>query len=757
MMLQVMKKNKEGAAVSIDIGRSHNGYRCNLDYFQVCKNATQGASMTNHTGNAVDIHIDSTAELSFEFSTLKIPLRNSASSSSKQAHCLALIDWLEEFGFATGDRVRVQGVNPKAFKTGATNTLRTEGFAKTGTWTHIDATTYAYKAYVTNAADLFAPRYTAGQATTPTVPPSAVQEKAPPQNTAPPAQPAPKSQPAKPAASTASTPSPKDLLKNAEDSKKWFETNWTSFFDAYRDAATADANDGIHTDRGFFPVGQNLTWHGGIHAQAQTDGSIHAMTDGVIVAARLSDKDPAKLSYGSRNFVLIKHTTPKSLPFWSLYMHLRPLPLKPETPELGALFPWLVKQTLKQIGTESSNFRGSPAANAPILRTIEPGETFAVLDQKMVGTQKWIKAKADKDKLDGWVAMTSRFELKSEIDKLQDLKAGKVVKLDKPVKRNDCIGFVSPALPGRSAFVHWEVFSDQVVSDQWIQVKDEDNDIVCDAEEFKKLLNKSEAINFMNELTKADIIAAYSDAKTSAEIRKRTFFFTSEWSVDWNTALDKRKDVYDPKELAPRLLPYNFWKDAEAAGCDVPKGGKIWHYHPAEFILREFPVAKAAPANSESAPDASQDEFDIDWDFIAAREGTELKVYVPTKNGTVIGVSGPTIASGFDLGQTTLTAFLEYGFSSGIQESLKKFIGIKGQPAVAFVENNPCTLTAEQIREINHKVKPAYARKTEKYYNQSVLAGGTTFKQLPRHVQTPFVSVCFQYGKADTLKSKLLQ
>lgn len=42
----------------------------------------------------------------------------------------------------------------------------------------------------------------------------------------------------------------------------------------------------------------------------------------------------------------------------------------------------------------------------------------------------------------------------------------------------------------------------------------------------------------------------------------------------------------------------------------------------------------------------------IDWKFIAAREGAEVLIgYVPMKNGKVFGISGVTIATGVDLGQ----------------------------------------------------------------------------------------------------------
>ncbi len=589
MMMQTLKQNKEGAAVSFDIGASHNGYRCNLDYFKVCRYATKGAAMTNHTGNAVDLHVDCKKELTFEFVSKKIPLRNSNSAASKEAHCLALIEFLEEFGVVTGDKVKPAVGAAKAFKADVTNILRTEGFVKTGSWTHIDATVYEYKAYAANSTELFAPRYTAGSATSPVVPPQSKLQKLASNSVLP----------------TVLVPSA-DAFIYAELAKDYLQ----NYFNAEREDDIADAHDAIQSDRGFFPIGRNLTWHGGIHAQAEPGGSVHAMTDGVVVAVRIPSKDPAKLSFGSRNFVLVKHMTRKGKPFWALYMHLRPVLLNQDDPGLAMLFPWLARQTLKQKGG-GSKFRISPSENDGALRTIDDGETFIALETKVIGERKWIKVKADKDNSVGWVALTSRFDVKTEIDQLEAIKAGKVVKLNKSVKRGDCLGYIAPPIPDRKSFIHWEIFSDQVVSDQWLQVKDEDNDIVCDAVKFKELLNKSKAVTFWDPLTDSNISAAYSDPKISAEIRKRAYYFHSEWSVEWKSALQKLKDDFEVEDLAPLLEPYNFWKEAEEAKCDLPKGEKVWHYHPLEFIKREFPVAKVQAGTKTPTPATQNGNFTI--------------------------------------------------------------------------------------------------------------------------------------------------
>ena len=59
---------------------------------------------------------------------------------------------------------------------------------------------------------------------------------------------------------------------------------------------------------GYFPIGANTVWHGGLHLHAAPGSPVHAIWDGTIVAARLPD-DPAKAlgHYGSVSFVLVAH------------------------------------------------------------------------------------------------------------------------------------------------------------------------------------------------------------------------------------------------------------------------------------------------------------------------------------------------------------------------------------------------------------------------------------------------------------------
>lgn len=99
---------------------------------------------------------------------------------------------------------------------------------------------------------------------------------------------------------------------------------------------------------GYYPLGRNGLWHGGVHFDSGTAGtldqtSVHCLADGEVVAYRIDEYSPTStyfvnelcvLKPFSRNFVLVRHCleapkiegcmdAPPSLIFYSLYMHLQ--------------------------------------------------------------------------------------------------------------------------------------------------------------------------------------------------------------------------------------------------------------------------------------------------------------------------------------------------------------------------------------------------------------------------------------------------
>ncbi|OWP69983.1 hypothetical protein CEC48_20520 [Pseudomonas sp. K2I15] len=100
---------------------------------------------------------------------------------------------------------------------------------------------------------------------------------------------------------------------------------------------------------GYYPLGRNGLWHGGVHFDSGTAGtleqqsSVHCLADGEVVAYRIDEHSPTTTYFVdelcvqkpfSRNFVLVRHRleapkiegstdVPPSLIFYSLYMHLQ--------------------------------------------------------------------------------------------------------------------------------------------------------------------------------------------------------------------------------------------------------------------------------------------------------------------------------------------------------------------------------------------------------------------------------------------------
>ena len=99
---------------------------------------------------------------------------------------------------------------------------------------------------------------------------------------------------------------------------------------------------------GYYPLGNNGLWHGGVHFDSGTAGildqsSVRCLADGEVVAYRIDEHSPTTTYFVgercipkpfSRNFVLVRHRleapkiagsqdVPPSLTFYSLYMHLQ--------------------------------------------------------------------------------------------------------------------------------------------------------------------------------------------------------------------------------------------------------------------------------------------------------------------------------------------------------------------------------------------------------------------------------------------------
>ena len=168
--------------------------------------------------------------------------------------------------------------------------------------------------------------------------------------------------------------------------------------------------------------------------------------------------------------------------------------------------------------------------------------------------------------------------------------------------------------------------------------------------------------------------------------------------------------------------------------------------------------------NARQPRDAYGRWTSIDWGRIRQWEGGQrLEGYVPMrKDGSVVGGSGVTIASGFDIGQHSAADFdrLEIwppSVKDEIREVLRPYFGVKGEAAkqvlsLASQKRRPPVLTADQAEALDTAVFKKFTRDVGGAYDRALdrLPDGErryrSFDDLPREARTVIVSFAYQHG-----------
>jgi hypothetical protein len=145
------------------------------------------------------------------------------------------------------------------------------------------------------------------------------------------------------------------------------------------------------TDDGYFPIGANSLWHGGIHfdshsaATLDQESGVRCIRDGEVVAYRVDGEYPhIEFSTGvralySRGFTLVKHTLelpdgepdqrPK-LTFYSLYMHLLDFKAYKDDEKLTRPDHWSSPNRFR-VGEKAKDRQEPGPATAPITGELE--------------------------------------------------------------------------------------------------------------------------------------------------------------------------------------------------------------------------------------------------------------------------------------------------------------------------------------------------------------------------------------------------
>lgn len=143
----------------------------------------------------------------------------------------------------------------------------------------------------------------------------------------------------------------------------------------------------------------------------------------------------------------------------------------------------------------------------------------------------------------------------------------------------------------------------------------------------------------------------------------------------------------------------------------------------------------------------------IDWDFISSLEGTRiLEGYVPDPDGSKSGVS---IATGFDIGQNSVSDLNNLALSAALVTKLTPYVELKGQAAVTKLKETPLTITEDEAKEIDKKVKAKSVDTLRGRYDSAPdNTNHIKFDDLASQAQTVIASVHFQYGNLGTKTPK---
>jgi hypothetical protein len=353
-----------------------------------------------------------------------------------------------------------------------------------------------------------------------------------------------------------------------------------------------------HTEKdnrgGYFPIGANTVWHGGVHVHAGAGTFVAACATGEIVAARLAEDSKAgEGHYGSRNFILLRHKVEKK-EFYSLFMHLNREELKQDNKKLKQI-PWIVKKVQKlEVLLEQINYRSEPKLKkSTLLGQLKRGDVVTAMQTpKSAAAGGWVAVRHEGDSKDVYIKRSSAWQksiTETVVDKdlLDKLKSGKIVKLALPVNAGEYLWTIGEygSKAYRRGLVHWEIFSKDNLFPDWTEIKDTDSDFNMDSAGILKLVDQDEGWFESDEnLTAEEVQRFYKENKKAEALRSYACRFVSEWAVDLDKSIEKMKGRWTTHELKQRLSPYLWWDEASKEGVPLPGQKHVWHYNPIRFV-----------------------------------------------------------------------------------------------------------------------------------------------------------------------------
>ncbi|EFC42738.1 pesticin domain protein [Naegleria gruberi] len=159
---------------------------------------------------------------------------------------------------------------------------------------------------------------------------------------------------------------------------------------------------------------------------------------------------------------------------------------------------------------------------------------------------------------------------------------------------------------------------------------------------------------------------------------------------------------------------------------------------------------RALAQQPAAASVATVSGYKIDKGLLTKNEAFSTKGYVPqSKSGTVVGKSGVTVGTGFDIGQQNVKGLKSLGLSPSLVDKLSPYTGLKQQAAKNFLSKNPLSLSPAEAKAIDKAVMDKSLASLAKDYEAAAAKNPNAvknFKDLPSSVQSVAYSVQHQYG-----------
>ena len=380
---------------------------------------------------------------------------------------------------------------------------------------------------------------------------------------------------------------------------------------------------------GWFPIGYNQNWHGGVHLHPKEEGEpVLAMFDGVIVAARFAKMSGA---VGDGNFVLLRHEIDipsvrkgqnNKLVFYSLYMHLAWMDVV-STPSGDEVIPW--------VRDLHASKEASDDEEMDKLLDDDDEEEEASEDVDDEEEEEEEEEDYDPGDVDAQVRLLDRVLKTGNRAAFEREQIAKIPWLDSPIKvrSGDPIGQVGRFGPPDEwePAIHVEIFADTGWDDAidmgihrrfFIELEpDLGSDLFVNNRQILALFDADSKQSGAHRAVRQESIADFfndDDPTTVGAKRNLRMAITrhvSEWSdqVDWVQSLISSEAWGEPpddwrgtvkrfkkivresgifREALMQVLPY-MWltRDvAEHIGLDVEEwNGVLYHFHPIHFLL----------------------------------------------------------------------------------------------------------------------------------------------------------------------------